>query len=68
MVVMDMEFIEGDTLQELGEMASNPAIQQYQIESAIQLLHNHNLVFADLRMNNVMIKKSNQQMMLIDFD
>ena len=61
-----MEFIEGDILQELGGKPSNSVF--HQIESAIQLLHNHNFVFADLRMNNVMVKKSNQKVMLIDFD
>ena len=40
-----MEFIEGDTLQELEGMPSNSVF--HQIESAIQLLHNHNLVLCD---------------------
>ncbi|RIA80555.1 hypothetical protein C1645_792277 [Glomus cerebriforme] len=59
-----MEYIDGDTLDTL-QLEDNVF---HDIQTAIQFLHDKDIVFGDLRMCNVMVRESDKRGMLIDFE
>ncbi|KAF8633626.1 hypothetical protein AX17_004418 [Amanita inopinata Kibby_2008] len=61
-----MEYIEGEMLAVAKEKIKLEAVQT-QIQRAVDLLHERNLVFGDLRAANIMIGKTDK-VKLIDFD
>jgi tRNA A-37 threonylcarbamoyl transferase component Bud32 len=66
-----MEFIGGDILFEHIRNPVGDYIHVFaDVKRAVDLLHSENIVFADLRTPNVLVKKVNGQLhgMLIDFD
>ena len=64
MVVMD--YIKGSPLWEVSCSTNRSAIFQ-DIKTAIELLHSENLVFGDLRVQNVIVKPEGRAL-LVDFD
>jgi serine/threonine protein kinase len=64
-----MEYIDGETLAEVGGKMNAQTTEKVRLElqRALDLLHDHGLVFGDLRPPNVMITKQNE-VKLIDFN
>lgn len=67
MVVMDR--IDGRSIWQLQEdNLPIPAIVATKVEDAVCLLHNEDLVFGDLRSNNILYVASEHRVVLVDFD
>jgi serine/threonine protein kinase len=64
-----MEYIDGEPLAQVKEEMNAQTTEKVQLElrRALDLLHDHGLVFGDLRPPNVMITKA-QEVKLIDFN
>jgi serine/threonine protein kinase len=65
-----MEYVDGETLAEAKQHLSAEEIKRVQSEvlRALKLLHNHGLVFGDLRLPNVLITRVGKLVKLIDFN
>ena len=59
-----MEYVDGETLHEVKRV---PPSAKAEVARALQILHDQDCIFGDLRRQNVMITR-NEQVKLIDFD
>lgn len=65
-----MEYVDGETLAEAKQHLSAEEMKRVQSEvlRALKLLHNHGLVFGDLRLPNVLITRVGKLVKLIDLN
>jgi hypothetical protein len=67
MIVMDR--VDGKSVWQLQQdNALIPAIVPAKVEEAVRLLHNKDIVFGDLRSNNILYVASEHRIALVDFD
>ena len=67
MVVMDR--VDGKSIWQLQEDKTPiPKIVRTKVEEAVGLLHNEDIVFGDLRSNNILYVPSEHRVVLVDFD
>ena len=59
-----MEYVDGETLQEVKQV---PPRAKEEVICALEILHDKNYVFGDLRWQNIMIMR-NEEVKLVDFD
>jgi serine/threonine protein kinase len=67
LIMVVMAYIDGKTAHDRFGSNPLPRLILNQVQKAIDILHNNNLVFADLRPPNIMVTH-NEQAMLVDFD
>ena len=64
-----MERVDGKSVRQLREEKMPlPAIISEQVSKAVGLLHEHNIVFGDLRDPNILYDESKGRVVLVDFD
>jgi serine/threonine protein kinase len=64
-----MEYIPGETLDQLGKISPQQAlIYIQQIGAALTIVHQHNLIHGDVKPENIILRAGKSEAVLIDFD
>jgi serine/threonine protein kinase len=64
-----MEYIPGETLDQLGKISPEQAlIYIQQIGAALTIVHQHNLIHGDVQPENIILRAGKSEAVLIDFD